>query len=352
MIEKAQYLKSHGYAFRAEQADISRPGRESRRRSYLNVVGNMMFVKMPSLEDVRSSNAAWNLGYSPVCVVVGGTSGIGQGIAEAIGRHSNGDAYIVLVGRSHSRARKIIDGLPKGSGRTEFVECDLTMVANVKRVSAEILARPDFAGRVNLLVLTAGAISLESQVTGEGLEKSMAVWYYSRWAFINSLLSGLEKAQGKGQEAKVISVLNAGLGKALDANDLGMKKALGSIKGLSDLRETGLEVGTYQDLMVKGFAIRYPFISFVHSRPGPVNTPLYDVSSNSEVRKAGEAVRLATRTVAKSIGECGEHQLYAMLQASPGVSRRGPDGDDIGMASFAGSESDVELLWAHTEAVV
>ncbi|KAJ7060574.1 hypothetical protein C8F01DRAFT_1143150 [Mycena amicta] len=297
---------------------------------------------MPSLEYVRTANAAWKPSYTPVCIVVSRTSGIGQGIAEAIARHTNSKAHVVLVGRN---------AFPKNSKSThEFVDCDLSLVKNVKRVCAELLSL--CRARVNLLVFTSGAISLESEITEEGLEKSMAVWYYSWWAFVDGLLPGLKAAQDKSEYTRVLSVLNAGLGKALNVEDMGMKKALGAVQGLADLRETGLAVSTYKDLLVKAYTARNPAITFVHSRPEPMNTPLYSVSPSVAVREAGNAVKLATVATAKTIEECGGHQLYAILNAPSGVSRTGPDGDDIGMESVWGDDADAETLWVHTEQVI
>ncbi|KAF7305366.1 hypothetical protein HMN09_00788800 [Mycena chlorophos] len=320
---------------------------------------------MPSLAAVTASNASWKPAYIPVCVFVGGTSGIGEGIVQAVGRHTAGKAHIFLVGRNASAAQRILDALPASEGAVrEFVECDLSLVASAKKVAADILARQ---GRVNLLVLTAGAISLESTITSEGLEKSMAVWYYSRWAFVDGLLPGLKAAQARGEDARVLSMLNAGKGKAFDVSDLGLKNPLAAVKGLGDLRETGAAVATYQDLLVQvrvlppsstgtympqGYAARHPTLTFIHSAPGPVNTPLYSVSTSAEVRAAGDAIHKATAAEAKTIQECGEHQLYAILNAPAGVSRTGPNGDDIGLESIEAKEGDVETLWVHTEGVI
>nr|GAT47718.1 predicted protein [Mycena chlorophos] len=305
---------------------------------------------MPSLTAVTASNTSWKPAYIPVCVFVGGTSGIGEGIVQAVGRHTAGKAHIFLVGRNASAAQRILDALPASEGAVhEFIECDLSFVANAKKVATDILARQ---GRVNLLVLTAGAISLESTITSEGLEKSMAVWYYSRWSFVDGLLPGLKAAQARGEDARVLSMLNAGKGKAFDPSDLGLKNALAAVKALGDLQETGAAVATYQDLLVQGYAARHPTLTFIHSAPGPVNTPLYSVSTSAEVRAAGDAIHKATAAVAKTVQESGEHQLYAILNAPAGVSRTGPNGNDIGLESIEAKEGDVEALWVHTEGVI
>jgi NAD(P)-dependent dehydrogenase (short-subunit alcohol dehydrogenase family) len=67
---------------------------------------------------VPTANAAWVPtvpAYTPVGIVVGGTSGIGQGIAEAFARHTHGRTHIVLVGRNEAAAAAILVRLPPAS---------------------------------------------------------------------------------------------------------------------------------------------------------------------------------------------------------------------------------------------
>ncbi|KAJ7797436.1 hypothetical protein B0H13DRAFT_1468621, partial [Mycena leptocephala] len=59
---------------------------------------------MPTLVAVRASNATWDPSYTPVGVFVGGTSGIGEGIAEAFARHTKGNAHIILNHRRRQTA--------------------------------------------------------------------------------------------------------------------------------------------------------------------------------------------------------------------------------------------------------
>ncbi|KAJ7064797.1 NAD(P)-binding protein [Mycena amicta] len=305
---------------------------------------------MPSLSDVQASNASWTLptSYTPVFVVVGGTSGIGQGIAEALVRHTHGNAQILIVGRNRLAATKIIARFPAGVTH-EFIECDLTSIATTKRVCAQLVTR---FPQINLLVMTAGAVALTSTTTEEGLETSMALVYYARWAIVDGLLPALRSAQEAGQDARVFSVLNAGMGKPMDFEDLGLKKRMAATQSLGGLLQSGLAKATYMDLMIMAFAKRNPTVPFVHASPGAVSTPLWGSSPNLSLRLMGYLIKILYVRKAKSIEQCGEHQLYAIRHVGPGASRTGPEGDDLGMDTVQGTEEDAERLWAHTVEII
>ncbi|KAJ7434470.1 NAD(P)-binding protein [Mycena latifolia] len=311
---------------------------------------------MPSLAIVRASNAAWNPAYTPVGVFVGGTSGIGEGIAEAFARHTKGNAHILLVGRNRAAAASIFARIekPPSPGLTrEFLQCDLSLLQNVKRTCAEIRAR---FPRVNFLVLTAGAISFAGlDVTTEGVDRQMATLYYSKWAFVDGLLPALRAARDAGEDARVSAVHTAGRGGPIDLDDLGLMKGFSS--GMSNVRKLLPQLASYQDLLAEGFAERNPDISFFHAHPGSVDTPVLRASPSAVLRSLHYVRYLLMPGLllrAKSISVCGEHQLYALLQAPPGASRVGQDGDDIGVGG-EGDEDWAEerrVLWEHTEKVV
>ncbi|KAJ7114626.1 hypothetical protein C8R43DRAFT_1242470 [Mycena crocata] len=268
---------------------------------------------MPPLSTVQSSNAAWAPSNTPVGIFVGGTSGIGQGIVEAFARHTKGNAHIVIVGRNRTAANTILARFPKPAlpGITrEFRECNLSLIRNVKRATADILAR---FPRVNMLVITAGEVPRTgSNKTAEGLEHAPALMYYGRWAFIDGLLPALPAAQRAGEDARVHCVLNAGLGIPIDTDDLGLRKNISA--GVSGFVRLLGQLSTYQDLMVE---------------------PRNCVHAGDE----GVAQRLLP--------------IYELpVDALQLVQRWEQEGDDMGDQGYAGTREARRLLWEHTEEVM
>lgn len=203
---------------------------------------------MPNLSEVRTLNASLSPKYSnPVAVFVGGTSGIGQGMAEAFARLTNGKATIILVGRNKTSAESILAKLHKSSESPnesvyEFVPCDVTLMRNVVAASKQILSKHQ---KVNFLVLTTGFFSTAGyEATEEGIERKLAVSYYSRWKFINELLPGLNHSRNAGEDAKVLTVLGAGRGREIDMDDLGLKKNY-------SFKNSAFAAPRYNDLMVE-----------------------------------------------------------------------------------------------------
>ena len=202
---------------------------------------------MSSVAAKQASNASYlrSLSYLPVGVFVGGTSGIGQGMAEAFAIHTEGNAHIVIVGRNKAAAEAIIAKFPQPTSpeaKHEFVQCDVTIMENIQKATTEMLTRMP---RINYLVMSPGFTTMkERDETPEGIDRKMAVHYYARWKFIDDLLPALKKAQSEGQDAKVYSVLAPGNGGKVKIDDLGLKNSYSKA-------HFALAGPTYNDLMLE-----------------------------------------------------------------------------------------------------
>lgn len=138
---------------------------------------------MPDLSTVRAANSSVVPLYRPVAIIVGGTAGIGAGIARAFAHHTHGNAHIILVGRNSIAASKVIASFPHTEqSQYEFVACDVRLMQNVKATTDALAARLE---RVNYLVMTVGYMTMRGrEETEEEIDAKLAVHYYGRWKFI------------------------------------------------------------------------------------------------------------------------------------------------------------------------
>ncbi|KAE9394643.1 NAD(P)-binding protein [Gymnopus androsaceus JB14] len=301
----------------------------------------------PSISAIRALNASFSPSYLPVAVFVGGTSGIGQGMAEAFARSTNGNAHIIIIGRNSSAAEAIIAGFPRPtspSAKHEFLACDVTLMKNVQRTTQELLSR---TSRINFLVMTPGLLTLSGRdETEEGIDKKLAVHYYARWKFIHGLVPALVQANEAGEDSKVFSVLAAGMGGKINLEDLGLKKTF-------SLANAALATPTYNDLMMEEYASRYPSLTFCHAYPGTVRTNLGSASPSSIIRIASTIAtsRFSPLSyLATSQEAAGEYLLNGLLNTAsrPGAWRIDNHGNDIGKTRYFGDEESRKKLWEHS----
>ena len=119
--------------------------------------------------------------------------------------------------------------LPKTpDSRYEFVYCDSSLIRNVAEMVVGLLAR---LPKVNYLVVTWGvwpplwdAFRGVQHPTEEGLDRTLAIGYYSRTAAMLDLLPLLQKAKDAGEDARVLNVFAAGHGGPIDYSDMGLQK--------------------------------------------------------------------------------------------------------------------------------
>ncbi|KAH9942443.1 NAD-P-binding protein [Epithele typhae] len=293
---------------------------------------------MPSLAAARAANAAFAPSYLPVAVFVGGTSGIGRACAEAFARYTRGNAHIVLVGRNEAAAHAILASFPAPSApgaAHEFLHADAFLVRNVQAAADALRAR---LPRLHFLVLSTGlGMSLRGRdETAEGVDRRIGLAYYTRAKWVADLLPLLERAAAAGEDARVMSVLAAGKGGAIDVDDLAFRKGYASYK-------VGLASPTYTDLLFEHLSKEHPSVAFVHAHPGLVRTPLINFD-----HWAFGPINMLTGALAKNPEDCAEWMLYALFQSKHGFSRRSESGDDIGPQGRYGSAERQQVV-KHTQ---
>jgi len=263
---------------------------------------------MVSLSTARAANAAFQAPYRPVALFVGGTSGVGQGTAEAFARATKGNAHIMLCGRNKEGAERIIASFPKTSDSLyEFIECDVSLMKNVAATASSVKARVE---TLNYLVLSTGILTMQGFTpTSEGIDRKLALHFYSRWKFVDEFLPLLQKAKDQSQEARVMTVLDSMRGSPLQEDNLGLKKKY----SIAAAAGQGI---TYNNLMVQEYSSRYPQLSFAHIFPGTVDTPLLARNLHWSFKYLLSPIMSLAAT---SSQDCGEYMLSALL--SPAYSQ-------------------------------
>ncbi|KAJ7055525.1 hypothetical protein C8F01DRAFT_453234 [Mycena amicta] len=302
---------------------------------------------MPSLADAEASVATFRPSYVPVAIFAGGTSGVGQAMAEALAKQVDGRAHIILIGRNKVAAQRILDGFPKPTGtdgwKHEFVPCDAESMKSVLAVCKELKGR---LTHVNFLVMSAagprGNSLTETDVTEEGIDDHLAVRYFSRYLYTKELLPLLESAEALGQHAHVMSVLGGGLGFRIAKDDLMLheqrKRSWRFLQGatINIAAVKGILRGvTYNDALVAHFASANPSIAFTHIVPGQVwteNAQYVDMGwLLSPLAFALNTLRRIFQVIPQD--ECAQYMLHALLSSDTergGVFVTGRLGDVVG----------------------
>ncbi|KAK7055384.1 hypothetical protein R3P38DRAFT_1354823 [Favolaschia claudopus] len=307
---------------------------------------------MPPLATVQASNAAFSPSYLPVAIFFGGTSGVGQAMAEALARQTKGHAHIIIIGRSKATAEKVLAGFPKpadqeggegGDGwKHEFVACDASSMRAVHAVCETLKTR---LRRVNFLVMTAGGLAANSisraSETEEGINEHLVMRYFSRYLFTRELLPLLQAAHDLGQHAHIMTIQGAGFGVRIPTSDLGVHEAYkrryrflqGVMPNIAAIK--GLVRGmAYNDGLVAHFAAQHPTLTFTHISPGQVLTA---TSAHVDMGWLWEPVSwffgFVKRRTACTQDDRAQYMLYALFDPAPssggGLFLRGDTGDVV-----------------------
>ncbi|CAG8565790.1 1903_t:CDS:2, partial [Acaulospora colombiana] len=232
----------------------------------------MMNTKM-ALTSATTSNGQYAPSSKPVGLFFGGTSGIGQAMAEQLAKQTNGRAHIILLGRNEAAAEKIIASFPKTDASTapedasdySFVKLDATSMEQVRQVTSQLSSQ---LPKINFIITTPGYLTLKGRdETSEGIDRKLACNFYARFRFIHDLAPLVAKAAQNGERTGVMSILGAGHGGPVNLDDLGLVKTY-------TLGNAAAYAITCTDAVMQEFASKYPTVPFYHAFPGTVSSPM------------------------------------------------------------------------------
>ncbi|ESK87582.1 hypothetical protein Moror_1985 [Moniliophthora roreri MCA 2997] len=315
---------------------------------------------MSSLSQAKSFNAriGSQFNYTPIAVFVGGTSGIGQHTAEALAQYTNGNVHIIIIARNGDSAKRILDSMvrpldpSKQNVVREFIQCDVALMKNVSAAVRELerLLVQKLVGnnppRINFLFMSAGYGSLRNRRndTEEGIDHQLALRYYHRFKFIMETLPLLRAARDAGEDAKVLSVLGAGVRwPCIPKEDFGYKEN----KNGPGFRAASVSA-VYNDLAIEGFAKREPGIAFTHMNPWFVRTPQFNEAmffSHWFLKWLNPLLSFIWLFFSMAVEDSAEYFLRALFVGEAGAHWRNNYGKEIGLHEHG---VDKDRFWKHS----
>lgn len=308
-------------------------------------LGFLASQHMAALAAVRARNAGASLA-GRTAIVVGGTAGIGKGIAV---RLAAAKAAVTIVGRDAARGAAVVAELQAASGpgvAHTFEAVDGSLLSNAKAFSEAWLARHP---ALDVLVLTQGIATLQGRTeTAEGLDVKLALHYYARMAYVAALLPGLRAAAAAAgaddtRTPRVLTVLSAGVHSpyAHAADDPELKTHY-TLKNAAD------GAGLYNDIAVDALASApgNERITFVHAAPGFVNS-----NWGTEMPAPVRWLLAAVKPFGTSLETVGEFMCAPLLAPSAGGFKLiGASAQDVPPTSAHAAERDG--VWRHTREVL
>ncbi|KAJ8473355.1 hypothetical protein ONZ45_g16330 [Pleurotus djamor] len=205
-------------------------------------------------------------------VAVGGTQGIGAGIAL---RCAELGASVLIVGRNPQRGTAVVESLKlkNASGRHRFVEKDLGTVDAIKEIVEEIVTWAGDDG-VHYLYLSQGGPSCFLPSTVEVIAPGFNVQVLSHFLIPYLLLERPNPVLRKG--AQICNMGRPGeFNRTIDFDDfVGLKAAAAGQFGMAH----PFKWVFMMDVFTREFNIKYPDTHTTHLYPGPVATDLFNSS--------------------------------------------------------------------------
>ena len=140
--------------------------------------------------------------HGRVCMITGGSSGIGKETALGLARMG---AAVIVVGRAQGRCAAATAEIKTRSGnpRVEFMLADLSSQASIRRLGAEFVARGQ---PLHVLVNNAGGLYSQRATTVDGIETTFAVNHLAYFLLTHLLLETLTTSGQEDATARIVNV--------------------------------------------------------------------------------------------------------------------------------------------------
>lgn len=158
-----------------------------------------------------------------VAIVTGANSGMGMATVEAL---SDKGATVIMLCRSEERGKEAIFKLTENKERNlDLILCDLGDYESIRNFAKAVKEKYD---HIDILVNNAGFISLDRQLTKEGLERQFGINHIGHFLLTKELL----ELMGKG--SRIVNVASGAhkTGK-IHFDDINLTKGFNVIKAYS-----------------------------------------------------------------------------------------------------------------------
>jgi NAD(P)-dependent dehydrogenase (short-subunit alcohol dehydrogenase family) len=158
-----------------------------------------------------------------VCLVTGGTSGIGQVTARELARSGG---TVAITARTEEKGEQTVAKLRDvtGSSEIDYLVADFASQSQVRSLAAEFKSRHN---RLDVLVNNAGAIYLRRSLSEDGIEMTFAVNHLAPFLLTNLLLDRIVESA----PSRIVNVAsNSHEGSRINLADLEGQKSYGFMK--------------------------------------------------------------------------------------------------------------------------